>query len=299
MKTPDEAAGAASRDENESWAEADAALKAALPHLKLPPKRVGKVNLPKKREGPILPVLEGKRFRCPYCGGGADWPPPELKCPACGKTLRPPPGFGPKDRERRRIAKEQIAEARDRALREMGRRAGGKESNRFGLLLVALLMLLVGIALVTASSRSAERSRGGLDRHAWTTNAMDTLCMALAHFKADVGRYPTHEEGGLLGLVNDVGAPDWCGPYVRKLMTDGWSIPFFYDQTNDVPIFLSAGEDRTFGTEDDLGVSLDQYRCHPLFIPHEKSRLLNPHATSVGIARREAPAAAPEPEPAP
>ena len=50
------------------WAEEDAALKAALPHLKLPPKRQGPINVPKKREGPILPDLEGKRFRCPYCG---------------------------------------------------------------------------------------------------------------------------------------------------------------------------------------------------------------------------------------
>ena len=297
MKTPDEAPAAAvsARDEDESWAEADAALKAALPRLKLPPKRTGKVNFPKKREGPILPVLEGKRFRCPYCGEVSDWPPPELKCPACRKTLRPPPGFGPKDREKRRQAKEQIAEARDRALRRMGRRPGGKESNRLGLLFVALFMLLVGIALVTASSRGADRARGGVDKYAWTTNNMDTLCMALAHFKADVGRYPTHEEGGLLALVNDVGAPDWCGPYVRKLMSDGWNTPFFYDQTNDVPLFRSAGPDRTFATEDDIGVAPSQFRCHPLFIPHEKSRLLNPHQTSVGIGRR--PAAAPPAEP--
>ena len=119
MKTPDEEGG--------SWAEEDAALKAALPHLKLPPKRQGPIHVPKKREGPILPDLEGKRFRCPYCGGVSSWPPPELKCPACGKTLRPPPGYGPKDREKRRVAKERIEDARDRALREMGRRAGARE----------------------------------------------------------------------------------------------------------------------------------------------------------------------------
>ena len=94
------------------WAEEDAALKAALPRLKLPPKRQGPIRTPKKREGPILPDLEGKRFRCPYCGKVSAWPPPELRCPACGKTLRPPPGYGPKDREKRRIAKEQIADAR-------------------------------------------------------------------------------------------------------------------------------------------------------------------------------------------
>ena len=198
------------------WAEEDAALKAALPRLRLPPKRQGPIKAPKRREGPILPDLEGKRFRCPYCGKVSAWPPPELKCPACGKTLRPPPGYGPKDREKRRIAKEQIADARDKALREMGRRAGAREPGaRTGVLLVALFMLAVGIAVISASTRSAERARGGLDKRAWTTNAMDTLCMAVEHFKADVGRYPTHQEGGLRALVNVVGAPDWCGPYIK------------------------------------------------------------------------------------
>ena len=280
------------------WAEEDAALKAALPRLRLPPKRQGPIRTPKKREGPILPDLEGKRFRCPYCGKVSAWPPPELKCPECGKTLRPPPGYGPKDREKRRIAKEQIADARDKALREMGRRAGAREPGaRTGVLLVALFMLAVGIAVISASTRSAERARGGLDKRAWTTNAMDTLCMAVEHFKADVGRYPTHQEGGLLALVNDVGAPDWCGPYIRKLMTDGWSRPFFYDQSNGVPMLLSAGEDGTFLTEDDLSVRPEQFRMHPDFVPHDESRLLNPHKSSVGILRRP-PTTATAPTPA-
>ena len=282
------------------WAEEDAALKAALPHLKLPPKRQGPIKTPKKREGPILPDLEGKRFRCPYCGKVSAWPPPELKCPECGKTLRPPPGFGPKDREKRRVAKEKIADARDKALREMGRRAGAREPGaRTGVLLVALFMLAVGIAVISASTRSAERARGGLDKRAWTTNAMDTLCMAVEHFKADVGRYPTHQEGGLLALVNDVGAPDWCGPYIKKLMTDGWSRPFFYDQSNGVPVLLSAGEDGTFLTEDDLSVRPEQFRMHPDFVPHDESRLLNPHKSSVGILRRPPAAQAAPPAPAP
>lgn len=299
MKTPEEtppAGGTPAPGGAEGaspWAEEDAALKAALPRLKLPPKRQGPIRTPKKREGPILPDLEGKRFRCPYCGKVSAWPPPELKCPECGKTLRPPPGYGPKDREKRRIAKEQIADARDKALREMGRRAGAREPGaRTGVLLVALFMLAVGIAVISASTRSAERARGGLDKRAWTTNAMDTLCMAVEHFKADVGRYPTHQEGGLLALVNDVGAPDWCGPYIKKLMTDGWSRPFFYDQSNGVPMLLSAGEDGTFLTEDDLSVRPEQFRMHPDFVPHDESRLLNPHKSSVGILRRP-PAAAP------
>ena len=111
MKTPEEtppAGGTPAPGGAEGaspWAEEDAALKAALPRLRLPPKRQGPIRTPKKREGPILPDLEGKRFRCPYCGKVSAWPPPELKCPECGKTLRPPPGYGPKDREKRRIAK--------------------------------------------------------------------------------------------------------------------------------------------------------------------------------------------------
>ena len=38
---------------------------------------------------------------------------------------------------------------------------------------------------------------------------------------------------------------------------------------------------------------------HPDFVPHDKSRLLNPHKTSVGILRRPPASAAPVPATAP
>ena len=296
MKTPeDPAAGRPPTlvGEAAELADQDAALKAALPRLRLPPKRKGAVRLPPKREGPLLPRLENKVCKCPYCGERVPWPPAELKCPACGKTLRPPPGFGPGDREERRAAKEKIVEARDQALRKMGRRAGVGDSNRGALVVVAAFLLLVGLALVSASRHAVDLSRGGRTQYEWTTNAVDTMCMALEHFRIDVGRYPTHQEGGLLALRNDVGAPNWCGPYVKKLMNDGWNRPFFYDCSNGVPIFLSAGADRTFLTGDDIVARPEQFRPHPDFVPHDPARPAVPHATSVGIGRPGPAAAVP------
>ncbi|MBR1837274.1 MAG: hypothetical protein IJ783_08300, partial [Kiritimatiellae bacterium] len=66
-------------------------------------------KLPPRRRGRVLPDLNGKNVRCPYCGGVFTWPPESLRCPECGKTLRPPPDHAPPDMAARREAKEKIA----------------------------------------------------------------------------------------------------------------------------------------------------------------------------------------------
>ena len=130
------------------------------------------------------------------------------------------------------------------------------------------------------SERSSARRKANrkIDIYVETTDTtIDTLCMAIEHFRTDVGRYPTAEEGGLRALVDDVGAPDWCGPYIKKLTTDAWNRPFFYGQSNGVPMLISAGPDGVFQTKDDIASRYEQYRVHPDFVPHDESRLLNPH----------------------
>lgn len=260
MKTPD-ATGTPPSDD-------DAALRAVLPHLRLPPKRKGPVRLPPRREGPVLPQLEKLSCRCPYCHKDLQWPPEGLRCPACGRTLRPPPGFSPDDAERRREAKERIAEERDAALRRLGPRASFGGPNNKPLLIGATLFLLVLAIALSFASSGQRRSRPELEPYPFTTNALAVYGMALEHFRIDCGRYPLYEEGGLLALLQNPGIPGWSGNYVKKAHNDGWNSPFFYDCTNGVPILYSFGPDRKPQTGDDLHLRPDQLRPHPDFVPH-------------------------------
>lgn len=247
------------------------------PQPRLPPRRpLSDVRLPKKRTGPVLPRLEDKTLKCPYCGGRIDWPPPGLKCPGCGRVLRPPAGFAPKDAALRRAAKEKIAEARDRALREMGPRAGfGDGASRTGWLVAAVFMFFLGAVLVGASRRAAPVSRPGRDDFAWTTNAIDVAAMALEHYRVDTGHYPALREGGLAALSVNPGASGWNGPYLSGLGNDGWNRPFSYVPADDpaaAPDFRSAGEDRLFGTDDDVAAAPEQFRVHSGFVPRDPAR---------------------------
>ncbi|MBQ7667602.1 MAG: type II secretion system protein GspG [Kiritimatiellae bacterium] len=238
---------------------------------KLPKRRpVSEIRLPRRRTEPILPQLERKRLRCPYCAAPVSWPPEGLRCPACGKVLRPPPGFAPKDMALRREAKEKIAKARDKALRELGPRAGGERASRAGWLVAALFMLFLGAALVGASRRAAPGTAPGRDNTAWTTNVIAIAAMALKHYSIDTGHYPTLREGGLAALGVNPGASGWNGPYLSGLGNDGWNRPFAYIPAAgdlEIPDFRSAGEDRIYNTPDDLVAEAGMFRVHPDFIP--------------------------------
>ena len=234
-----------------------------------PPPR--KLKLPPRRTAPALPPMDGKTARCPYCQGTFPWPPPGLKCPSCGKQLRPPHGFGPKDRTERREAKEKIAEARDRELRKLGDPASLKVGPTGYLIAVAALAFL-GAALVSASRRPAASPRKERAPVAATTNLMALYAMGLEHFKTDVGRYPDpRKELGLASLERNVaGRAEWNGPYVRSrrgLFQDGWGEPFVYRLADGVPFLMSFGPDRNPDTGDELVAPPELFRCHPQFVP--------------------------------
>lgn len=260
----------------------------------LPKRRpLASVKLPEKRTDPVLPRLEGKALRCPYCKGPVTWPPPGLRCPSCGRTIRPPAGHAPKDMALRRAAKERIDAARDRALRELGPRIGGDGANKLGWLVAALFLLLLGAALVGASRRAAPVPKPGRDAAAWTTNVLDTAAMALEHYRIDTGHYPTLREGGLAALSANPGASGWNGPYLSGLGNDGWNRPFSYVPAaasgapggpEPPPDLRSAGEDRLFGTPDDLAAAPSLFRAHPDFVPAAGRRTAtNPAPVSVVI----------------
>lgn len=228
------------------------------PGVKLPPKAPPKkLNLPPRRTGPVLPVLDGKTIACPYCSEKSVWPPEGLKCPACGKQLRPPHGFGPKDREKRRVAKEKIAEARARELQKLGDPASLKVGPTGYLIAIAALVFL-GAALVSASKRPAGNPRKPRDPYVATTNLMDMYAMALEHYRTDVGHYPDpKKELGLASLERNVaGWIDWNGPYMtsaKHLFQDGWGEPLIYRVADGKPFLMSLGADRKPDTGDEAG----------------------------------------------
>lgn len=148
--------------------------------------------------------------------------------------------------------------------------AGGKRG--FLLMIIAGLAVL-GAAIIALSVRqSPSTRRAKLDPVALTQGDLSVLAMALAHYRADVGHYPSYQDGGLLALISDPGETDWLGPYINEIQNDGWRRPYFYDRTNGVPVLLSAGPDRRYGTADDIKADPDEFVCHPAFLPGDPQR---------------------------
>lgn len=185
---------------------------------------------------------------------------------------------------RRRVARMRIREARDRELRRMGSGPESRGINRIGAAFALVAMVLLGAGLVAASRTARERgpARTPESDIRDTAEAMDVISMALAHFNADCGRYPSSGEG-LLCLVSQTGVPGWCGPYVNRVPSDSWNRGYLYALSGETPELRSAGPDREFHTADDIVSAPEKFRCHPDFVPHDATRLEKAHSFSVGI----------------
>lgn len=80
---------------------------------------------------------------------------------------------------------------------------------------------------------------------------------ALERYAADVGNYPTTEEGLQALFAKPETADGWDGPYVKKpRFLDPWKEPYIYRSPIDRPNYyyelMSKGPDREEGTEDDI-----------------------------------------------
>lgn len=209
-----------------------------------------------------------------------------MKCPHCSRLLRPPVGYAPPGKAQRRQSIEQIKKAAEKKQSTLGSFPNLASPKRplFLLGITLFLAILGGLVLTSSFNNRQIITQRQRDPQARTEQLLMIYATALAHFHADTGRYPTFEEGGLTALIADPGITDWYGPYVSQVvLRDGWRQPFFYDQTNNVPILYSAGPDQTFQTDDDIHIPLEAFKPHPDFIQHDPRRHDPDHISAVKI----------------
>ena len=100
--------------------------------------------------------------------------------------------------------------------------------NRKGFTLVELLVVMVIIALLAALVGPRLFPKLGKGKQSACSAQIELIGQGLDHFRLDVGRYPTTQEG-LNALMVNTGVEKWDGPYLKKaLPSDPWGKPFHY-----------------------------------------------------------------------
>ncbi len=106
----------------------------------------------------------------------------------------------------------------------------GARSHRVrGFTLLELLVVMVIIGLLAGYVAPRYFAQVGKSQVKMAHAQLDALDKALDHFRLDVGRYPTTEEG-LQALVVQPGTEvRWAGPYLKKgVPADPWGRPYVY-----------------------------------------------------------------------
>jgi general secretion pathway protein G len=100
--------------------------------------------------------------------------------------------------------------------------------NRRGFTLVELLVVMVIIALLAALVGPRLFPKLGKGKQSAAAAQIELIGQGLDHFRLDVGRYPTTQEG-LNALMVNAGIEKWDGPYLKKaLPSDPWDKPYHY-----------------------------------------------------------------------
>lgn len=98
-----------------------------------------------------------------------------------------------------------------------------------GFTLVEMLVVMVIISLIAALVGPRLFSKLGKGKQAAARAQIELLGQGLDHFRLDVSRHPTIQEG-LSALMVNPGLENWDGPYLKKEMpNDPWGRPFQYE----------------------------------------------------------------------
>ena len=108
-------------------------------------------------------------------------------------------------------------------MEKINRVKGGK-----GFTLIELLVVMVIIALLAALVGPRLFPKLGKGKQSAALAQIELIGQGLDHFRLDVGRYPTTQEG-LNALATNPGIEKWEGPYLKKaLPNDPWGKPYRY-----------------------------------------------------------------------
>ncbi len=120
-----------------------------------------------------------------------------------------------------------------------------------GFTLVEMLVVMVIISLVAALVGPRLFPKLGKGKQSAAKAQIELLGQGLDHFRLDIGRHPTTQEGLQVLLVNP-GIEQWDGPYLKKEMpNDPWDKPYHYQSpgTHGDYDLLTYGRDNAPGGE--------------------------------------------------
>jgi general secretion pathway protein G len=97
--------------------------------------------------------------------------------------------------------------------------------------LLELLVVMVIIGLLAGYVAPRYFAQVGKSQVKMARAQLDALDKALDHFRLDVGRYPTTEEGLGALVAQPAGEARWSGPYLKKgVPADPWGRNYVYAQ---------------------------------------------------------------------
>jgi general secretion pathway protein G len=136
---------------------------------------------------------------------------------------------------------------------------------RRGFTLIELIVVILILAILAALIVPRVMSRADDAKRTRAQSDIKSLSSALQLFRADVGRYPTTEEGLEALRRNPGDAPGWREPYLeRPVPQDPWGNPYIYEGPEMTGtgsfVIVSYGSDGQPGGEgdaEDIIVGLD------------------------------------------
>lgn len=133
----------------------------------------------------------------------------------------------------------------------------GDKPGGFTLIELLLVITIIGVLAAVVVPRFFGRSQEARIVAARQT-IVGTFSIALDLFEQDTGRYP--DEAGLQALITNPGTKNWRGPYLKSASVplDPWGNPYKYSYPSELTSseflydIVSAGQDETYGNEDDV-----------------------------------------------
>ncbi|TAN45588.1 MAG: type II secretion system protein GspG [Nitrospirae bacterium] len=131
--------------------------------------------------------------------------------------------------------------------------------NKKGFSLVELLVVMVIIGLLASLVAPKLFPKLGKGKQAAAKAQIELYGEALDHFRLDVGRYPTTQEGMNALIANPGGVAKWDGPYLKKgIAADPWGAPYIYQSPGahgDYDLYSYGRDAKPGGEGEDADIS--------------------------------------------